>query len=315
MVILEGEVMLPEDLVRRALAAARTMGKRLPDDFPDDPDALQAIGRCGAPNRQGRFKYCHKAQVPRVPPLEPRRERRARCEQHGGRSVSGPANPAWGQPDGGRKTSLTRREGAEEIKPGRYSNILGGTYADFYRQTMESGEVASLDEQIALCDAREGVLVGQLEERRVERGEADEPWRRVRELVDLCRRAAKLSDEAAYLRHFEELAETARIGAGEAEVWESLHKNMLVRRQLADTQRKTIATLGGFMSIQEAMRLAARIIEAGRDTITDRGDLGRFIMRMQEMFAGVDRPAVKLIGVAAAVERSEGNGGDDGDGE
>lgn len=196
-------------------------------DVADNPEALQAVGLCGRPNKvwclewknpekDGKlwhrtfYQTQHALALEKLAVLragvdpDARLNRRVRydyCHAPPARiavhlkRVPGSPPPACARHGANNKHGPAHPQWGKGSGPaGKYAKILTGNYLEAYAESLKSQELPNLLEQIALCDARERRMVELIEERKRERGDTPAAWRRAKELVAQLGKALRADD-------------------------------------------------------------------------------------------------------------------------
>ena len=168
------------------------------------------------------------------------------CKWHGGKSLVGPANPAW--------------------KGGRYSKVVPSSLRASYEAALHDPELLSLREDMALFAARTGEELSRLEGVGGPDALADE----LRELRVAVVTAGLEGDNAALLATLAKIDAALDRSALEQQVWRELASLAETRRKLADTERKRLEALEASLSATEATALVHRLIGIIADRVQDR---------------------------------------------
>ncbi len=161
------------------------------------------------------------------------------CYFHGGKSLSGPANPAY--------------------RTGRYSDILPVKLASRYESARKDNELLALKDEMALLDARLGELLA-----RVDTGESGNLWGRLRGLYMLLDKARADRDAAAMASLLQDLGALVKQGAQDEETWSQVVPLIEQRRRLAETENKRLSQMSLLLSVNEAMTLLSVVSDIVR---------------------------------------------------
>ena len=181
--------------------------------------------RCGAKSRQS------------GQPCRAWAMKNGRCRIHGGKSV----------PPGLAHHSTTAG--------GRYSKYLPARLAAKYQDALNSKELLSLRDDVAICETRIGELL-----ERVESGESGTVWQRLQELNTAFQDAQRAHDVAGMQKCLIKLQETLTLGSDDYAAWAELHKMWETRRRLTDTELKALVAHQQILTTEQ-MLIAIGLIE------------------------------------------------------
>lgn len=161
------------------------------------------------------------------------------CYFHGGKSLSGPANPAY--------------------RTGRYSTVLPTRLLAKYEAGRTDSELLALKDELALVDARLGELLA-----RVDSGESGGLWSRLRVLYTSLDAARVSRDAATMATLLQDLGALVRAGAADEETWSQVLPLVEARRKLAETESKRLSQMSLLLSVNEAMVLLSAVSDIVR---------------------------------------------------
>lgn len=193
----------------------------------DKPHAI-----CGATTRSGK-------------PCQARPMANGRCRMHGGKSLAGPASPAF--------------------KTGRYSKYLPARLTERYAEAVNDPELLALREDVALIDARLADLL-----RRVDSGESGQLWKDVRQAYQSFIKARRRGDDEAAAAAFDELGELIERGASDHAAWSEIAALLEQRRRLVESERRRLVEMQQVITAEQAMVLIAAVVDVVRKHVSDR---------------------------------------------
>lgn len=226
------------------------------DGSDTDLDLLPgASGLCGALNRNN--EPCRRMPVPGG----------LRCRFHGGRSLRGPAAPAW--------------------RHGRYSQYLPTNVIDRYQSMRNDPDVLCLHDEVAMLQSRTAEL---LEE--VKAMESAGSVSAIAKAYFALRNAFESGAENQKLLNlFDSLRNAIHNGRRKKEVWNEVRASLTIQRRLIAEQRKT----EDVMTPEQAAALGSALIAVVQRVIHKYAEAeADHIMReiADEMTALLHRPEV-----------------------
>ena len=185
-----------------------------------------------------------------------------KCRMHGGKSLRGAALPQY--------------------KSGRYSKSLPMQLAQRYEEARSNPRLLSLDDDIALTEARLAQLLEQ-----VDTGESGARWQALREALEAFSAAMGVGDMAGMAAHFAELRRLVEAGAAQVGVWREVYEVVETRQKLVPAQVKTLQTLQQMLTVQQHMLMVGALTDAVVRAVQKHADVqtGRkILMDMQTDF-------------------------------
>lgn len=167
-----------------------------------------------------------------------------RCRIHGGKSLVGPASPAW--------------------KDGRHSKYLPTRLAESYRTAVNDAELLALRDDIALIDARLVELIG-----KIDTGETGEAWRKAKDTHQMLVSALQLGLAQEANRNLEELGKIIRRGLGDYMAWREIGEMLDRRERLVRSERQKMVQLQQMITSGQALVLMTRIVQLVKENVSD----------------------------------------------
>lgn len=215
------------------------------EDVPDEPDALQAAGMCGAPNSpkgNARFKFCHRWAL----------EGKTRCGRHGGRNPSGPAHPNY-------KTGQHSRHWMDQV----------GDMAARIEEALSNEHLLKLDPEIATVDVAIGEAMKRL-------GSTPDPvtWAELAKAVRSLRSSIDDADGASILGNLQTLESIVASAVDYDRAWNRVeklqdHRRKLVRDEVRNraAEHGMVATTAVALMLNEILALVMATFGPYRDEI------------------------------------------------
>jgi hypothetical protein len=179
-----------------------------------------------------------------------------RCSKHGGKSLAGIASPTF--------------------KTGRHSKYLPARLQERYAASVADPELLALREDIALLDARLGELL-----ERVDTGESESLWLRLDEAWSAYERLPDASPKKSEARGL--VAWLIRTGATDYAAWGEIQAIVEQRRKLSESEQKRLVAMQQLITTEQAMLFVAAVMDAARQTVTNRNDLAAFAARVHDL--------------------------------
>ena len=168
------------------------------------------------------------------------------CHYHGGKSLVGPANPAW--------------------KGGRYSRAVPSSLRAAYETALEDPELLSTRDEMALFAARMSEVLSGLDESPGLFNLLGE-LRTLREVLASAVQDGTLSKVIATVEKIDTLLDRS---AEEERTWRELASLAETRRKLADTERKREEALCNYLTATQAAALVERLVSIVASRVKDR---------------------------------------------
>lgn len=169
-----------------------------------------------------------------------------RCRMHGGASLAGPAHP--------------------NFKTGRHSKYLKLRLGERYADAISDPRLLGLRDEVALVDVR----IAELLEAIGETGNT-RLWKKARADFDAFQAAAgKGKDGVAIARQtLDALDRTLTEGLSTAATWDELAERLDLRRRLVEAETKRQKDLFQMISVDQAVRLMAQLIDEVKARVKD----------------------------------------------
>lgn len=166
------------------------------------------------------------------------------CRYHGGKSLSGAANPAF--------------------KHGRYISSLPTRMLADFEAALKDPQLLSTRSDIAVLVARQEDLL-----RRVDSGEAGALWREARAQWKTLSAARSAGDRPAEVLAEKALDEVLGKGAADYVAWDELIKTTEEIRRLRESERKLIEAHAATMTAEQLATLVAALTSSLRSHVKD----------------------------------------------
>lgn len=201
------------------------------------------------------------------------RRRNGRCRKHAGNTPRGVASP--------------------HFKTGEWSSSMPSRLVETYHRSLEDPEILALNTSIALTRARLGDLLS-----RVDTGDSDRWRRELKAAWDEFRAARSRagrtggSEDAKEARRQrledaeENLDRLVSACVADAAAWSELRAAEEHLRKLVETETKRRLSGAEVLMAEDAMALAAAVVAAARETVTDRRQLAAFAARLEDIMVG-----------------------------
>jgi len=168
-----------------------------------------------------------------------------RCRLHGGKSLSGPAAPAW--------------------RHGRYSRTLPTGLVRRYEESLADPELLALRDEIALLDAHTLELIATLSN-----SEGPALWQQLQELQSGLSAAVSQQDLRTIESTLTELSSLLQNGANDAKVWDSILHVIENRRRLVESERRRLVDMQQMITAEQALALVGRLQDIILRNVDDR---------------------------------------------
>src|SRR5215204_458912 len=156
-----------------------------------------------------------------------------RCRMHGGLTPRGTDLP--------------------QFKTGRYSRSLPDRMVERYRAALADEERHDLRDESALSETKVADLLSKMD-----RGESDELWIRLRTLEQQVRRASEAGERRAEL--LGEILTLIRRGGTEAMSWRDVERWVARKQRVVETDMRVAQVKQEMVSVEEVMALVAGIL-------------------------------------------------------
>lgn len=200
---------------------------------------------CGATNRRG--EHCAITQL--MP--------NGRCRLHGGKSLAGPANPAY--------------------RHGRYWQAMPLALRERYVRALGDPDLLSMSAEVAAIDARSDELMG-----RLTTGESGKAWAKLQEAwVDYADATAEGDPERRDEAHAR-LEDLITRGAADEETWAQLTALWRDRRRFVREERERMIDAQVYTDVGRLGQVFAAIAEALVQHVPDRDARQAVVLVMQK---------------------------------
>ena len=192
----------------------------------------------------------------------PARKGKTKCRKHGGNSLSGQANPNY--------------------RSGRYSTSLPARLASRYEEARANPRLLSVQDDLAVCEARLAELFTQ-----VESGETGQRWAQLQAAATAFREAQALGHVGRMNQAFETLTAVVQAGAQSAAACGEIQTLWETRCKLVQTEMKTLQGMQQMVSVQQMMLWMGAITQAVTDIVQKEADVKtarRILQLMQDEF-------------------------------
>ncbi|MBD2060654.1 hypothetical protein H6F88_32445 [Oculatella sp. FACHB-28] len=191
------------------------------------------------------------------------------CYHHGGNTPVGRALP--------------------QTKTGRYSRHIPDRLIEQYEASANDEELLSLREEVQLIDAR---MIDML--KRVEGGDSEEIWKRLKAEFQTFEDAMKQNDQGAVTAALAEVRRLIKRGLGDYAAWNEVKALMEQRRRLVESERKRLLDMQQFITAEKALLLISSLTEVIKKHVKDRAAL-----------AAISTEFIRLTGSPNSGEPSE----------
>jgi len=184
------------------------------------------------------------------------------CVIHGGKTLQGAASGTY--------------------QHGRYSKSLPTQLAARAEEARRNPRLLSLDDDIAVAEARLAQLFEQ-----VETGEAGRPWRALQGEMEAFGVASRLGDAAALEGHFQAMRTLVEQEVARGAAWEEIGRVWERRCKLVQTQVKTLTSLQQMVTSQQMMLFLGAIMSAVTEAVKKHVEVGpgrKVLMDIQTEF-------------------------------
>lgn len=183
------------------------------------------------------------------------------CFYHGGATPRGVASP--------------------HFKHGRYAKVPINLLAA-YEASLADPELLSLNQEIALLDARANTVLGRLEVK-----EAGSWFARLNELWTAMEKARPDPQQVMYF--LGQIGDVIQAGAREWEQWGELFSIFEQRRKLAESERRRREAMQTQLNADQAMTLVSALLESVVRNVNDRSTVNRIQAEFIRLTTSTDR--------------------------
>lgn len=192
---------------------------------------------CSANISSGTRKCCSKFLLPN-----------GRCKKHGGLTPSGMASP--------------------HFKTGIWSKDLPARLYERYEDALADDKLKSLEDDLALVNARIGELYAQLED-----GGGGEIFSEIDQAFQSFKQGQRDRDAQVVREATAKLDDAIRRGRGEGAIWKEIYSLREQRRKLLLADAKQQDVLGQYITVTKVNLLITALLDAVRKRVSDRGTL------------------------------------------
>ncbi len=194
-----------------------------------------------------------------------------RCKFHGGKSLAGPAAPAY--------------------KHGRHSKYLPTRLVERYGEAVGDPELLALRAEIALVDVRLSELL-----ERLATGESQTLWAQLGAAFEQLHQAYTAQDASDFAPALKALGGIIEQGGREDQVWEGIGKLLEQRRRLVESERKRLVDMQQMLTAEQAMILLTVVVDVIRQNVTDRDTLAAISADIRQLVLAGSGEGAGLIG-------------------
>lgn len=181
-----------------------------------------------------------------------------KCAIHGGKSRSG--------------------FGSSTFKHGRYSKALPAHLMANYTQALADPQLLSLNEEVALCDARVAELMG-----RLGTGESLVKWESLQAYHADLIKAMRAGDGPALKVAAQAIGEIAHSAATDVEAWREINATIEQRRKLVESELKHRIAMRETLTVEEVMTLIMAVTASLKKHVGDRAILAAIGVDMERI--------------------------------
>lgn len=171
---------------------------------------------------------------------------------HGGKSLAGPAAPAW--------------------IDGRRSHVLPKRLLDDYRASLDDPDRLVLNAEIALVDSRLNDVL-----KRVDSGESGAIWSQIKQVWGEFEDADAIGDKDARAQAQFRLGTLIVRGANDWMAWADVLGLIERRRKLVESERKRLVEAQQMIHVEQAMALLGLLVDAVRRHVDSDDTLGAIV--------------------------------------
>jgi hypothetical protein len=195
---------------------------------------------CSARSRSRPGDYCRSTAV----------YANGRCKNHGGPTPGGIAHPGF--------------------KNGAASKHLPTRLLSKYQEALNDPELGSLENELALVQARTNDLLSSLDE-----GGTSEIFFEIDEAVQAFQCASSDNDRKGMRESWRRLENAVKRGKSEAAAWEEIGSKLELKRKLSVSQARRQKDLEHLVPVEKANSLIAALLAAVRENVADKGALAK----------------------------------------
>jgi hypothetical protein len=205
-----------------------------------------------------------------------------RCNQsHGGKTPRGPANPNW--------------------QHGRYSKYVPTGLGERYREARSNPELLSLQDDLAMIEARLTELFEELAGMRSD--ESATTWQKAKNTYRRMKAAINEQDGATVIAAMEVLDSVFEEGRSPVRIWDEILDLMNKKRIMAETQSRIVTRERLVISVEEFNILVARTVGIIKQHVSDRAAIAAIVREFTDtMVAGTGGGPQLPGGVEQVVE-------------
>lgn len=229
-------------------------------ELPVKQNNFDRIPKCGAKSKRTGLP----CQQPAMP--------NGRCRIHGGKSLSGPAAPAY------------RGKG--------YSKYLPINMLDAYEAARNDDALLELSDEIALVQTRLTELIP-----RVSTREAGSRWRELREQHTIMDAARRRGDAVTMAEAMSKIESLIKAGGDDYRTWDDIYKTMERLQRLIAQEQKRRLEMHALISTDQAVGFVSEILTIVKDVVDDPKALHTIYQGVQNAFVkrpGMDDAANRL---------------------
>lgn len=155
--------------------------------------------------------------------------------------------------------SATQSVVRHAITRDRYSEELPERLSAFYRASLEDPALSTLQDELALCDARLKELIARLQKA----GDDGHSWAVVTQLARkiVTQGASRSNSETVWVK-IRQLLQMLEAGVSASKTWTELLTTIEQRRRCAETENRRIVLMGQAIPIKKVAELVGQLCQA-----------------------------------------------------
>lgn len=193
------------------------------------------------------------------------------CVIHGGKSLVGPANPAY--------------------KHGKYSTLVPPRMLEHYNQSVHDPDLLAMRDQINLIDARIADVM-----KRTDKGESSKLWEKLQATWTEFMEARAQQDNQQMAYKLNQLGSLISQGLADYAAWDDVTNLVERRRKLAESEQKRLVQLKLVLTYDEAVVYAQRLLAVVQKHVSDPAERARIASDLRATvgtFRGLPGPTTR----------------------
>ncbi len=223
-----------EERTPRVIIGPDTPIKHVKGDDGLDYTFVGDIAICGAKTHSGRYNICTVAP----------RKGRNRCRRHGGSTPRGMASPKW--------------------KTGTYSKDLPSRLATRYEEALSDPELLATRDDIAIITTRVSDLL-----KKLDTGESEKRWELLKDTYTDLIQHMRVNEWGEVAEDLKTMSNIINSANSDFEIWHEISGAIMIRKNLAESERKRLIEMKQIITTEQAMALMAFIVATVRKNISD----------------------------------------------